>query len=229
MTPIYLYALFGSLIIPLLFSIFRIDFIKKWRNFTISTIAISIPFLIWDVFFTHYDVWGFNETYCIGFYLFKIPLEEMLFFLVIPFCSLFTHFAFFYAFPNIRLTHKTTIYLTIALLILSAFLVVTNLSKAYTAVNYSFLFITLLLGLIYGQKQLQQFYISFLIILIPFFIVNGILTGVITETPIVWYNNLENLGIRLITIPVEDIGYAFSMLFGNLLIFEKLNKQGVKQ
>jgi lycopene cyclase domain-containing protein len=59
--------------------------------------------------------------------------------------------------------------------------------------------------------------------------VNGILTGWITDSPIVWYNDLENLGIRLTTIPVEDIGYAFSMLFGNLMIFEFLKpKQDVR-
>jgi lycopene cyclase domain-containing protein len=53
--------------------------------------------------------------------------------------------------------------------------------------------------------------------------VNGALTGMFTEMPVVWYDNTENLGIRLISIPVEDIGYAFSMLFGNLFLFEKLN------
>jgi lycopene cyclase domain-containing protein len=103
-------------------------------------------------------------------------------------------------------------------------LIVTNLSKAYTAVNFAFLAVIIVLGTMYKLKLLQQFYISFLIILIPFIIVNGILTGAVTETPIVWYNDLENLGIRFYTIPVEDFGYAFSMLFGNALIFETLNK-----
>jgi lycopene cyclase domain-containing protein len=85
--------------------------------------------------------------------------------------------------------------------------------------------ITLIIGIKYKMKLLQQFYFSFLIILIPFFIVNGILTGAFTETPIVWYNNLENMTIRFYTIPIEDIAYAFTMLFGNLMIFESLNGQ----
>jgi hypothetical protein len=53
--------------------------------------------------------------------------------------------------------------------------------------------------------------------------VNGILTGAVSELPIVSRNNKENLG--LVMIPLEDIGYAFSMLFGNLMIFEFLNKK----
>jgi lycopene cyclase domain-containing protein len=63
-----------------------------------------------------------------------------------------------------------------------------------------------------------------LIILVPFFIVNGILTGSFIAEPVVWYNNLENLGIRLFTIPIEDIGYAFNMLFLVVFLNEKFKK-----
>jgi lycopene cyclase domain-containing protein len=71
------------------------------------------------------------------------------------------------------------------------------------------------------NEILQKFYITFLIILIPFLIVNGILTGSFIEGEVVWYNNEENLGIRLFTIPIEDVFYAFSMLFANLILIEK--------
>jgi len=81
---------------------------------------------------------------------------------------------------------------------------------------------------LFFRTHLQGFYASFILILIPFFIVNGILTGSFIEVPIVSYNNSENLGIRLFTIPIEDIGYAFSMLFGNLMIFETLKKRFLK-
>jgi lycopene cyclase domain-containing protein len=90
------------------------------------------------------------------------------------------------------------------------------------------LIVVLLIGLIYNNALLQHFYITFLVILIPFLIVNGILTGSVTgiESPVVWYNNSENLGIRIHTIPIEDVAYCFSLLFGNLMIFENLkNKQ----
>jgi lycopene cyclase domain-containing protein len=212
----------ASLIIPLLFSIFKLDFIKDWKNFGISTTFIAILFLIWDVIFTSSGIWGFNDDFCLGIYFLKIPLEEWLFFFIIPFCSLFTHFAFFYALPNIKLPKGLTLIISLCLIILSVVLIYSNLQKSYTVVNFSFLLITIVLGTIYRLKLLQQFYISFLIILIPFIIVNGILTGAVTEAPIVWYNDLENLGIRLYTIPIEDVGYAFSMLFGNLLIFKIL-------
>jgi lycopene cyclase domain-containing protein len=79
----------------------------------------------------------------------------------------------------------------------------------------------LLLGLLDKNKTLHRFYISYLVILIPFAIVNGILTGSFIDDPVVWYNNAENVGIRFFTIPVEDFGYAFSMLYFSVLLIER--------
>jgi lycopene cyclase domain-containing protein len=52
--------------------------------------------------------------------------------------------------------------------------------------------------------------------LIPFFIVNGVLTGSFILNEVVWYDNTENLGIRMFTIPIEDSIYAFSLILANL-------------
>ncbi len=226
--PIYFIVLVLSGLVPLLYTIYKQDFIKNWSSFTISTIIIATVFLIWDGFFTALGIWGFNPDYILGFNLFLMPLEEFLFFIVIPFCSLFLHYAIFYALPNMRLNKQLTIAVSCALILLSILLVVMNFDKAYTAVNFTFLALAIIVGLIMNIKALQQFYLSFLAILFPFILVNGILTGMATEHPVVWYDHIENLNIRLITIPIEDIGYAFSMLFGNLLIFESLKKRWTK-
>ena len=225
MMPLYFYLLLGSVLIPLAYSIFFTDFIKSWKYFIISTTIVAFVFLVWDAIFTHYGVWGFNKDYCLGVAIFKMPIEEWLFFFIIPFCSLFIHFAFYYVFPRIKLHKQISIYFTVLIIILSAILVIVNINKAYTAVNFLILLYVLITGIIISPILLRRFYLSFLIILIPFFIVNGILTGIATPEPVVWYNNLENLGIRMFTIPIEDTAYAFSMLFANLLIFEFLKER----
>lgn len=223
--PLYFYILLASVSVPLLYSIFVKDFIVNWKNFIVSTTIIAVIYLAWDAIFTANGVWGFNHDYCLDIYIFKLPLEEILFFFVIPFCSLFIHYAFYSVLPNTKLSKKSTFGLAVLFIIISGILIISNFSKAYTLVNYLFLTAVLLLGLKYHFESLQKFFITFLIILIPFLIVNGILTGILTEAPIVWYDNTQNLGIRIFTIPLEDFGYAFSMLFGNLMIFEYLNSK----
>jgi lycopene cyclase domain-containing protein len=97
--------------------------------------------------------------------------------------------------------------------------------KWYTAVNYSVLVLVLTYTVFKVPDVLNTFFITFLIILIPFSIINGILTGSFIDEPVVYYNNAENLGIRLGTIPVEDIGYAFSMLLMSLVLIKKIEKK----
>jgi lycopene cyclase domain-containing protein len=78
---------------------------------------------------------------------------------------------------------------------------------------------------------LPKLFNIYLVLLIPFIIVNGILTGSGLENPVVWYNSSENLGIRIFTVPVEYIFYGFELIFLNNFLYEyfenKLNNSKV--
>ena len=71
---------------------------------------------------------------------------------------------------------------------------------------------------------MNQFMFTYIVALIPFIIVNGVLTGSITPEPIVWYNNEENFGIRFLTIPIEDFMYYFLMFEICYLSYEYIKK-----
>ena len=222
---LYLILNLASFSIPFLYSFEkRMRFIKWWREVFLAISITAFIFLVWDVIFTKNGIWGFNENYLLGINIINLPLEEWLFFICIPYACIFTHYAFQYFFPKLKLAAKTTNTISILLLIILSIVTVVNIQKAYTVYNYSLLIVILLYSLITQEKQLKVFYITFLIILIPFFIVNGILTGSFIEGHVVWYNNAENLGIRLGTIPIEDTGYAFSMIFLSIILIEKFKK-----
>jgi lycopene cyclase domain-containing protein len=218
---LYLILNIASLSIPLLYSFEKkMRFIQWWKEVFLSISIVAAFFIIWDIIFTNQGVWGFNSTYLIGFDILNLPIEEWLFFICIPYASIFIHYAFQYFLPNKKLSKPTTKIITIALIILLIITLVFNYDKAYTFYNYLLLILILSYSLFTDNKQLPIFYITFMIILIPFFIVNGILTGSFIEGQVVWYNNAENLGIRIATIPIEDIGYAFNMLFMSILLIE---------
>jgi len=223
---LYLILNIASIGVPLLYSFEkRMRFIKWWKEVFISIAIVASLFIVWDILFTAQGVWGFNERYLIGLTIFNLPIEEWLFFICIPYASVFTHYALRHFFPSLVLSVIATKFITVTLIIVLSIVISFNSDKAYTFLNYGLLLVILMYSLFTENQEMRSFYISFLVILIPFFIVNGILTGSFIEEPVVWYNNNENLGIRLGTIPIEDVGYAFNMLFLNVLFIEKFKNR----
>ncbi|NQW37436.1 MAG: lycopene cyclase domain-containing protein [Flavobacteriales bacterium] len=222
---LYLILNITSFMVPFAYSFEKkMRFIRWWKSVFLSLFIVAFFFLVWDVIFTKIGVWGFNPTYHVNFTIFGLPLEEILFFICIPYASIFTHYAVGYFFSNLELSKKVTSYLTIVLFFISVVVLILNTDKWYTLVNFS-VFAGLLAYSFFAKNMiLQKFYLTFLVILIPFFIVNGILTGSFIHQEVVWYNNAENLGFRIGTVPIEDAFYAFSMLFANLILIEKFKK-----
>ena len=67
-----------------------------------------------------------------------------------------------------------------------------------------------------------KFYFAFGILLVPFLIVNGILTGSFIDEEVVRYNDQENVGLRLGTIPLEDVFYGMLLMVMPIAIWEWL-------
>ena len=98
-------------------------------------------------------------------------------------------------------------------------------NKQYTSLTFIFLsiFIAILLNTKFFFKDFNATYflIAYAIVLIPFLIVNGFLTAI----PVVIYNDMENLGRRIYTIPVEDIFYGMLLVMMDIAIYEKLRNR----
>jgi len=216
----YLLVDLASLAIPLVFTFHpRIRFDKVWRPYFLANLIVIMPFLLWDVLFTKYGIWGFNTDYLCGINIFGLPLEEYLFFICIPYACLFTYFSIkkLWTFQFISSSSHIISYL---LMFLSLLLSIMNYDKAYTFSTFSLLTLAMFFIIQFKAIWINHFYFSYLILLFPFFITNGILTGTGLEDPIVWYNDEHNLGLRISTIPVEDIFYGMLLILGIVSLFE---------
>jgi lycopene cyclase domain-containing protein len=217
----YLWINLFSIAVPLIFSFHpKLRFAALWRAWLPAILLPAIAFIIWDVWFTGLGVWGFNPAHLSGVYLLNLPIEEWMFFFCIPYCCLFTYHALKIFHIEIPEPFASKSILGLGILVFSTALF--NVDKWYTAT--AFFTATGLIGLLYFSKNnlfWKNFLPAYLVIYaIPFLIVNGLLTGAGLTEPIVWYNNSENLGIRVITIPIEDFIYGFSLYLSNVFLFE---------
>lgn len=223
MKTLYLLVDFFTVIVPLIFSFHpKINFYKTWKEFFTAATIVAVLFIIWDSFFTRLGIWNFNPRYVTGIYFFSLPIEEILFFICIPYSCVFTYYCL-NKFYNRTWNPK---FENIFCIVLSGFLLVTGfiyLNHLYTSVTFiSTAIVCLTLKFVFKINWLGNAVSVYAILLIPFLIVNGILTGTGLDEPVVRYNNLENLNIRLLTIPVEDVFYGFELILLNLFIYLQL-------
>ena len=225
MKPNYLYLLIDLLCIafPLIASFYRkAPFYKKWKYASIAILLPAVLFILWDELFTAMGIWGFNPNYVTGFGIGSLPIEEILFFICIPYACVFTYFALKYfikkdiAFPYQNVVSFAAI---ITLFIAGIY----HIEKFYTTVTFiSLSFYLAYLTFKIRARYLGHFYLTFGLIIIPFLLTNGILTGSFIEDEVVWYNDNANLGFRVGTIPIEDFFYAMLLMLCNISIFEWL-------
>ena len=226
---LYLILLICSLLFPLALSFDRkVAFFRHWPSLIPSLLLTGAFFIVFDIWFAKRAIWGFNPDYHSGIVLAGLPLEEWLFFIVIPYASIFIHYVLIAYFPAKVLSNRVTSGITITLILILAMGILTHPARSYTLVYLLLMIVVLVISYIMKDRLLNRFYISFLVILIPFIIVNGILTGSFIEGEVVWYNPEEITGIRLGTIPVEDFAYGFSMILINLMLMNCFRKKLVK-
>lgn len=203
----------------------RIRFATKWYALFPAILLTGAFFVAWDIWFTYLGVWEFNPRYILGIYLFNLPLEELLFFVFIPFACVFIYEVLIYFFPKdyFKPLGKPVVFVFVPFLLIFGLI---NLDKWYTSVNFIVGGLTLLVHyLIFKDKYLGRFLFAYLVHLIPLFLCNGVLTGGVTEEPVVIYNNTENLGIRIWTVPIEDTVYSMTLFLMNISIFEKIRSK----
>lgn len=203
----------------------KVAFYKHWKALFPALLLVGTAFLIWDEYFTQHGIWGFNPSYLSGVYLGHLPLEEILFFFTVPYACVFIFACIEAYFPKIE-AHQFGYIFASMYTFTAMFLGIYFIDNWYT--SWALIVSGILNGVFYFAKTpswYPKFALAFVVALLPFLVVNGILTGFFTPEPVVWYNENHIMGPRIGTIPVEDMFYNFFMLFGIMLIYMTLRSQ----
>jgi len=224
--PVYLYLILFTLAFPLILSFdSRVKFFRKWKYFFPATIIPAFVFLAWDYLFTKEGVWGFNPEYLTGVYFFNLPIEEILFFFVVPFACIFIYECLnYYVQTDFLKPIANTI--SVALITILLTVAIANTEKLYTSVNFFATAVLLTIQvLLIKPNYIGRFYLAYFVSLIPFLFINGMLTYL----PVVWYDNAHNLGIRVGSIPIEDFIYTLFKLLFYTMIYEWIKSNYTKK
>lgn len=224
MKGLYLLLDGATVLFPLLLSFDKkVAYVKQWKAVLLAGLIVAVPFLIWDILFTANGFWGFNPDYLTGLYIYNLPIEEVLFFLFVPFSCMFIYACTKAYFQQMNL-YWTNAVVYFLLLCYIAFITVYNSGGAYPRSVIASSLLTLV-ALILSNKHTRFLPLAFVISLLPFLLVNGILTGGFTDEPVVWYNDCERVPFRIFTIPAEDILYSFTLIGMNAVIYERISRR----
>lgn len=218
----YLFINIVIIIVPLLLSFEKnITYYKKLPSLLFSILIVSTAFIIWDIIATKRGDWSFNSEYLVGIYLFGLPIEEILFFITVPYSCIFIYetVKFYTKEKNFKINKY--IFILIALLLILLGIIFNHQYYTFTVSLFAGIFFILAFYLNTGLLNSSFYWLTMLLSFIPFFIVNYFLTSI----PIVMYNETAFFGKRFITIPYEDFLYSFSMISLWILFYEIIQKR----
>jgi lycopene cyclase domain-containing protein len=203
---------------------------KVYRRPLLAAKSISLPifvYLAWDVIATHFNHWNFATQHRSSITILGLPFEEILFFIIIPFCALLTY-------ESVKQLHPKSETQVAPKIVWAVFLVVfflvgfgtyafrlnefeldvpTRMFPYYFLATLlafiSFLYIAFRSPPTKALIKSNAFFYTMLICCFFMIFVNGYLT--ILDDPVVSYR--ANLGPRMFfDKPVEDFFYGFVLL-----------------
>lgn len=219
---LYLSLMGASILFPFLLSFdSNVSFWKKWVPLGKATVIVAFFFIVWDIAFTYLGVWGFNATYHMGIVIAGLPVEEWMWFFTIPYCCIFIYECLnFYVKRDPLL--KIEKYVTWALIIFFLVVGIWRWDHLYTSLTFFSAALITIYHITYRPAaERSRFLAAWLVSFIPFYLVNGVLTGAYTDQPVVVYSSTEFVGFRWGTIPMDDGIYLYVMLLWLIMLYEK--------
>lgn len=199
----------------------NLKFYKNLPYVLISMVIVGGVYIYWDVLATERGDWAFNDLYILGIRFFGLPLEEILFFVTVPYAMIFLYetFNFYVKDRRIKFNCRNLYFVAFFFFLIA----LNNYSQPYTFTVMIFMSIFFVLVNLSSSDlaNSRNFWLFMVLSYIPFFSVNYVLTSL----PIVTYGNNAIWNFRVTTIPVEDFFYSFSLISLSILIYTLAKRQ----
>jgi lycopene cyclase domain-containing protein len=177
---------------------------------------IAIPYIIWDVMVTG-KWWEFNAAYVLGIKALGLPIEEWLFFFVVPWAMLLLWHNRKSVISQKKTKWSAWLFLSFAL---AGFLVATQSL-------YGFVVVTLYWVLLLILKD-KIFQLDWVVLASTTFLATLVFNSYLTWRPVVIYQEQAISGFRLGTIPIEDFYYGMVLILGIIYTYERLTSSRQK-
>jgi lycopene cyclase domain-containing protein len=194
----------------------RFESKKTFNQLLPALVLMAVLFTVWDMVFSHLLIRTFNPSHVIGFYFLGIPFEEYLLFLLSPFAVTVMYEYMSNIVPE-KMRQQNGNSFAMILAVIFLFLAMAFRQFPYTF--YTCLFSSLLLQFnVYFLKSefLGRYFFVFAVALVPAMLIHAVLTS----HPVIQYSNAGISGIKIGTIPFEDIALLMLQTLLVLTIFD---------
>ncbi len=205
----YLWINLSIIVFPLLASFERR--VAYWRRSPAVGLAVlsgGAIFVAWDAFFSKAGYWSFNPVHVLSVRLFFLPLEEILFFVTVPYSMFFV----LECLDWFRKDAPVRVPKALSLSAAAAFLAGGFL---FFGQGYTVVVLFVCAGCFLGDAFLPGSPLksrNFLLMLLASFPLFLFFNHLLTSIPVVLYSPSAIWGLRILSIPLEDFFYNFSML-----------------
>lgn len=182
----------------------------QFKSAILAILSLAFPYIIWDSLVTG-TWWHFNPMYIIGPTFAGLPLEEWLFFLVVPWATLLLWCNFPLLSESKKLNNGWLPW--VALILVSVWIAVQSLYGLTVASLF------LILVIFLGKRCLQSHWIMMMVLTL---ILTAICNAYLTWRPVVIYQENAISGLRLGTIPIEDFYYGLVLVLGVTYVYERI-------
>jgi lycopene cyclase domain-containing protein len=219
----YIILDFLIILFPLLFTFkWKFKYYKFFKPLAASILIVATSYIIWDIIATSRKDWWFNDEFLLDFgKIFFLPIEEILFFIVVPFACIFIYENLVYFIKDKQLPFNKWFYLTIAAIFIIVGIIFWYQDYTILAMFSCALFFILAPTLYPKMLKSRNYWFYIILSFIPFIIFNYLLTSLIVvgyNPDAIWGGHGAWNG-RFITIPFEDFFYNYSMLSFYLMVY----------